>query len=215
MKSLSTANFNRLGLSTPGKKVLWAAGMLRGGTLPNKIQTLLKPGVPAVTAIPGKAAVIGTGTATAPQYPAVVAVLGVPAVAPIKSPIVTPSPDWINSVQIDDSSAAYTKINAVLPYSPAAIALGVVLDAKQIQEVTVPGLFLGEWYGSLAGITPTTEPDVLVAGLPATVEQILYINARLLPVVAGTTNKIAPALYKPTPTANAIPVIAIEVFVGK
>lgn len=209
MKSLITANFNKLGLNTPEKKVRWAAKTLQGGTLPNPTQTIIKAAVPAVPAV---AAIIGTGTAASPQTPAKAAIAAKPA---IMSPVVTPQLQWFNSVTIDETSIAYDKITAYLPYSPAAIALGVPLTAAQIQEITPKGFYLGDWQGDITGIVPTTDPDLLIGGLPATVEQILYTYASQIPVVTGVTNKIAPALYKPNPAAPVTPVIALELYLGK
>ena len=159
--------------------------------------------VPAV-AIPYKAAVL-----------AVPAVTAVTAVAAVYANIYAPLPEFMGSVMIDPSNAAYDKVNLVLPYSPAAIALGLPLDVKQIQEITPANAYLGDWQGDLTGVTPTTEPDFVVGNAPGTVEQFLYFYAKQLPAMAGTTNKINTALYRPTPTAPAIPVISMELYLGK
>jgi hypothetical protein len=257
MKLFATAQLNSLGLNTAEKKVALAVRLLIGSTMPNKSKALLKPEIKAVAAraeilaqpeqpavaaipfkaaIPAKAAIIGTGTATNPQFPAVAYVPAVAAVAAIPfraaipySPAVakvtavpalyanvySPLPEFLGSVLVDPSNSAYDKVNLVLPYSPAAIALGLTLDTTQIQEVTAPNAYLGDWQGSLTGITPTTDPDFMVGGVPGTVEQFLHFHAKQLTDKPGTVNKINTALYRPNPTAPAIPVIAMELFLGK
>ena len=229
---------NALGLDTPTKKVAFALKQLIAGTLPSpkalvKAATAVIPAIPAVAAVAATpavaavAAVVGTGTIANPQFPprpAVPAVAAIPArpltpAVPAKpavySPVVTPLPQWLNSIAIDTSNAAYDKIMAYLPYAPAAIALGKQLDVTQILEITTPNLFLGEWQGSLVGVTPTNEPPFVVAGLPGTIEQFLYAAAKALPALTGTTNKITTALYRPTAAAPAVPVVALELYLPK
>ncbi|MFM2305047.1 MAG: hypothetical protein RLZZ135_2459, partial [Cyanobacteriota bacterium] len=160
MKLRPIAELNARGLDTPAKKFSAASKALRGATLPNPVATIIKPGVAA------KAAIIGTGTAATPQFPAVAGV------AAIKSPIVRPSPDWIGSVKIDIDPVTQIEHHVLyLPYSPAAEALGATLDASQILEITAPGFDLGAYVELGIATIPVAETALLINGLAATVEQ--------------------------------------------
>ena len=202
MKLRPIAELNARGLDTPAKKFSAASKALRGATLPNPIATIIKPGVAA------KAAIIGTGTAAAPEFPAVAAV------AAIKSPIVRPSPDWIGSVKIDIDPVTGIEHHVLyLPYSPAAEALGATLDASQIIQITTPGFDLGAYVELGTAPNPATETELLINGIGATVEQYLYVNAQLLPLVAGQITTIEKMLYKPTVSSPGIPCFKIDAYV--
>jgi hypothetical protein len=206
-KLMSVARRNSLGLTTPEKKVMFAALQLWGATTPSPTSTIL---IPAVPAVPAKAAIVGTGTVANPQFPAVAAKAAIPAKT---SPIVAANPTWINSVAIDDTNASYTKIVARLPYSPAAIAKGATLGVAQIQPMTT--IDLGEWIGDLSNVTATTDTEYLVNGVAGTLEQYLYENAQSLTPVAGTTNIVESGLYQPVnPALPKVPCIYIEVYVA-
>jgi hypothetical protein len=202
MKLRPIAELNARGLDTPAKKFSAASKALRGATLPNPVATIIKPGVAA------KAAIIGTGTAAAPEFPAVAAV------AAIKSPVVRPAPDWIDSVKIDiDSITGIEHHTLYLRYSPAAEALGATLDASQILEITSPGFDLGAYVELGTAPTPAAETALLINGIAATVEQYLYVNAQLLPLVAGQITTIEKTLYKPTPSTPGIPCFKIDAYI--
>jgi hypothetical protein len=202
MKLRPISELNARGLNTPAKKFSAASRALRGATLPSPVSTTIKPGIAA------KAAIIGTGTAAAPQFPAVAAV------AAIKSPVVRPAPDWIGSVKIDiDPITAIEHHILYLPYSPAAEALGAALDVSQILEITAPGFDLGAYVELGTAPTPATETPLLINGIAATVEQYLYVNAQLLPSVAGQNTTIEKVLYKPTASSPGISCFKIDVYV--
>jgi hypothetical protein len=202
MKLRPIAELNARGLDTPAKKFSAASKSLRGATLPSPVATIIKPGVTA------KAAIIGTGTPTAPEFPAVAAV------AAIKSPVVRPAPDWIGSVKIDiDPITGIEHHTLYLPYSPSAEALGATLDASQILEITTPGFDLGAYVQLGTPPTPVTETPLLINGIAATVEQYLYVNAQLLPLVAGQITTIEKVLYKPTPSSPGIPCFKIDAYI--
>jgi hypothetical protein len=202
MKLRPIAELNARGLDTASKKFSAASKALRGATLPNPVATIIKPGVAA------KAAVIGTGTAAAPQFPAVAAV------AAIKSPIVRPAPDWIGSVKIDIDPVTQIEHHVLyLPYSPAAEALGATLDASQIIEITPPSFDLGAYVNLGTAPIPVAETALLINGIAATVEQYLYVNAQLLPAVAGQNATIEKTLYKPTASSPGIPCFKIDAYI--
>jgi hypothetical protein len=203
MKLRPIAERNLLGLNTPDLKFHYGLHTLIGATLPNVSQTVIKPATPAT------AAIIGTGTAQNPQFPAV------PARGAIKSPIVRPLPDWAGSVVHYPSLVANPDIDRAtlyLPYSPAAIALGVELTVAQIQEITPPTFDLGVWQGDLSTVEPASESEFLVNGVIGTVEQFVYANALLLTPVDGYTNKIEKTIYKPHPLHNGIAAIMIDIY---
>lgn len=202
MKARPIAEYNARGLSTPAQKFLAAAKALKGGTLPNPSSTVIKPGTALVPAV------IGTGTAAAPQFPAKAATL------PIKSPIVNPLPQWIGCVSTETMPGTTIEhVVMYLPYSPAAIALGAELDVRQIQEVTSPNFDLGAFVQLGVAPTPASEAALLVNGLPATLEQVAYTNALLLPVVGTNVNKVSESTYTALGTTRAIPAIKIDVYV--
>jgi hypothetical protein len=203
MKLRPIAELNARGLDTPSKKFSAASRMLRGATLPSPVATIIKPGIAA------KAAIIGTGTAANPEFPAI------PAVAAIKSPVVRPAPDWIGSVKIEIDSVTKIEHHTIyLPYSPAAEALGANLDASQILEITTPGFDLGAYVELGALPAPVAETALLINGIAATVEQYLYVNAQLLPAVAGQNTTIEKTLYKPTVSSPGIPCFKIEAYIN-
>lgn len=202
MKLRPIAELNARGLSSPTKKFLAAVKALRGATLPSPVATIIKPAVAA------RGAIIGTGTATAPEFPAVAAS---PA---IKSPVVRPIPDWIGSVKVDiDPITGIQHHMLYLPYSPAAEALGANVDASQILEITTPGFDLGAYVELGQAPEPATETALLINGIAATTEQYAYINALLLPSAYQLTNSIEKTIYKPTPSSHGIPCFKIDVYI--
>lgn len=203
MKLRPVSERNLLGLNTADLKFHYAMHTLIGATLPNISQTVMKPARAATPAI------IGTGTSLSPQFPAV------PARAAIKSPIIKPLPDWQGSVVHYPSLVADPNIDRAtlyLPYSPAAIALGVELDVSQIQEITPINFDLGVWQGDLTDVTPATETEFLVNGIIGTVEQFAYANALLLTPVDGYVNKVEKTIYKPHPLHQGIAAIMIDIY---
>jgi hypothetical protein len=98
-------------------------------------------------------ALYGATPAIAPNPRAVPPIVGVPAVT---SPAVLPDPKFIGSVKIDEMPT-YIRVEAVLPYTPAAIAKGKSLSIATIDQCSPAALDLGDWLGSPVSATPGTE----------------------------------------------------------
>lgn len=204
MKLQPVSKRNLLGLNTVAKKVDYAFRTLIGGTNPNPKTVVAKPAVAAV------AAIIGTGTAANPQFPAVAAK------AAIMTPVVMPPKEWIDTCWIDEDDILFNKYTCWLPYSPAAIAMGATMGNRLIQEVSPAALDLA-WVGSLAS-TAAADTEFLVDGKIGTLEQFLYSNCLLLTPIAGHINKVEKSSFKVDPSSTdslEIPAIVIEVYILK
>jgi hypothetical protein len=194
MKLLSTPKFRALGFQNSCQRSLYLALQLFGGTNPSTAKTL----VPGVTANPR----------------AIPPIVGVVAVT---SPAVTPDPKFVGSVKITDMPT-YIKVEANLPYTPAAISKGKALSPELIDLCTPAALDLGDWLGAVASATPGTEN---LAGI-TTVEQLLYREslAALAELNAVTisglpASSIEKGLYQPAAVVPPISVIKVLLHLPK
>lgn len=194
MKLLSQAKFRALGFQNSCQRSLYLALQLFGGTNPS----------PAITLVPGV-------TANPRAIPPVVGV------AAVTSPAVTPEPKFLGSCKITDMPT-YIKVEANLPYSPAAIAKGKILSPALIDLCTPAALDLGDWLGAPASSTPGSEN---LTGI-TTVEQLLYRESLIaLNDLAAVTIPNLPAssvekgLYQPVASAPPIPVIKVLLHLPK
>jgi hypothetical protein len=206
MKLASLTAINALGFQNHYQKALYAFTLLFAGTNASA-KTVITPGV---ARIPARAAIIGTGTAQNPQFPAAAEVPAVPEVA---APAITPRPEFAGTVSIDETATEYHAI-ARLPYSPNLIGRGVSISTNSIGEITTPNLDLGTWLGANASATPGTETSV-----PTTVERYLYDRA--IEIQASMTPAELAALEQPIISkrnlsdARKTPVIQIELKIPK
>jgi hypothetical protein len=194
MKLATAPKIHALGFQNSCQRALYGATQLFGGTNLSLSKTL----VPAI----------------APNPRAVPPVVGVPAVI---SPAVQPDPKFIGSVKIDEMQT-YIRVEAALPYTPAAIAKGKNLSVATIDQCSPAALDLGDWLGAPASATPGTED---LTGL-ATVEQFFYREsiAALAEITAANVaglpaNSIEKSLYQVNATVAAIPVVKILLHLPK
>jgi hypothetical protein len=189
MKLASQVKIRALGFQNACQQALYAGTQLWGGTNPSPAKTL----VPAVKANP---------TATPPVL----------AVAAVTSPAVVPDAKFIGSVSIVDHPT-YISLSANLPYTPAAIAKGRIVDVAAIDQCSPAALDLGDWLGTPASATQGTDD---LTGL-VTVEQYFYRAAvEALTELTDAENPNAPAssielgLYQPAnPMLPKIPVVKV------
>ncbi len=194
MKLATAPKIHALGFQNSCQRALYGATQLFGGTNLSTAKTL----VPAI----------------APNPRAVPPVVGVPAVT---SPEVLPDPKFIGSVKIDEMPT-YIRVEAALPYTPAAIAKGKTLSVAMIDQCTPAALDLGDWLGQPASSTPGTED---LTGL-TTVEQFFYRAsiAALSEITAANVadlpaSSIAKGLFQVNATVAAIPVVKILLHLPK
>lgn len=194
MKLASASKIHALGFQNACQRALYGATQLFGGTNLSAAKTL----VPAIAANPR-------------AVPPVVGVLAV------TSPAVQPDPKFIGSVKIDEMPT-YIKVEANLPYTPAAIAKGKALSVASIDVCTPAELDLGDWLGAPASITPGTEN---LTGL-TTVEQFFYREsmAALAEITAANipdlpASSIDKGLLQLNPTVAGIPVVKILLHLPK
>lgn len=194
MKLATALKIHALGFQNSCQRALYGATQLFGGTNLSTAKTL----VPAI----------------APNPRAVPPVVGVPA---ITSPAVQPDPKFIGSVKIDEMPT-YIRVEAALPYTPAAIAKGKTLSVATIDQCSPAALDLGDWLGSPVSPTPGTED---LTGL-TTVEQFFYresvaaleeINYRNIADLPASS--IAKGLHQANATMPAIPVVKILLHLPK
>jgi hypothetical protein len=195
MKIALASKLNALGFENSLQRTLYAALQLLAGTNPSKKKTL----VPAIAA---------NAAATPP-------VLASPE---ISSVAVTPESKFIGSVKIDDMPS-YIKVEVYLPYSPAAIAKGVVLSEKTIDESTPAALSIGDWIGEPASATAGNESLTNIT----TVEQFFYREAYLAladiqanePEGIPTSMIYKKLFYPPNPSLPAIPCVYFLMYLPK
>jgi hypothetical protein len=194
MKLATAPKIRALGFQNSCQRALYAATQLFGGTNLSLSKTL----VPAIAANPR----------------AVPPVVGVPAVT---SPAVQPDPKFIGSVKIDEMPT-YIRVEAALPYTPAAIAKGKDLSVATIDQCSPAALDLGDWLGAPASATAGSED---LTGL-TTVEQFLYRESVAALAEIASTNiadlpasTIAKGLYQANVAMPAIPVVKILLHLPK
>jgi hypothetical protein len=194
MKLATAPKIHALGFQNSCQRALYGATQLFGGTNLSTAKTL----IPAI----------------APNPRAVPPIVGVPAVT---SPAVLPDPKFIGSVKIDEMPT-YIRVEAVLPYTPAAIAKGKALSITTIDQCSPVALDLGDWLGSPVSATPGTED---LTGL-TTVEQFFYREsiAALAEITAANivdlpASSIAKGLFQVNITVAAIPVVKILLHLPK
>jgi hypothetical protein len=188
MKLATAPKIHALGFQNSCQRALYGATQLFGGTNLSTAKTL----TPAI----------------APNARAVPPVVGVPAVT---SPAVLPDPKFIGSVKIDEMPT-YIRVEAALPYTPAAIAKGKALSVATIDQCSPAALDLGDWLGSPASAIPGTED---LTGL-TTVEQFFYREsvAALAEIASANiadlpASSVAKGLFQVNMTVAAIPVVKI------